>query len=113
MTKLRNLLSIKGGGYTPVPPDVVVARANLFVVRRNHCSLRNLKSPWREAVAYTLVECHGLEFQQVADALGVTARTAKNYWQTGDFLYNATANVPPFCVALRDYIIYNARYIPR
>lgn len=113
----NSLISTHLGGGGSVTQDVAVLRGNAFCVRRRKQSFKDLQPPFRQAAVYCLWYYHGLSQSQLADLFGISQTTVKADIGFAQFTLRIGGkngnNLADFVRRMEEYILYNAKYLPR
>ena len=114
MENVRNLLISKGGGYRNIPRQLVEERVEKFVKKTRNTTPKELREPWKGLVLFTVVEYFGWDYEEGAEYLNITPRTAKTRYDEAKYMFSfasmwtrRTYNGGKFVLNLRDYIYYN------
>lgn len=104
-----------GGGYHP-SHSVLLIRTVQFVKKNNNCLPCRLKQPQRAALLYTLIDIFGFTQAEIQRNLKIPHSTSSRDLSYIHFLFAHSKNKKSpeqvYSDKLRDYILYNARYLP-
>lgn len=107
---MYNSLITKGGGYRPVPQDVVVARLSAFWRKQNK-TLITLSIPQRRLSFFTLFQHFGFTTSQMAPIFMVNIRTIQRDISQYQWEVKRKKSLQQQVENLRSYLLYNAKYI--
>lgn len=107
-------INTHGGGVQPSrkpAPEVIAARARLFVTHRLHSDTDHLDPQERMKIVYVLFECFSFSVPQI---LPIFSRARSNIYSDlsrARFFYSRSPAFRGQCADIYDYLIYNSRYI--
>jgi len=103
-------LSVRGGGYAPVRADVVECRVKLFYRRKSTRPISEISIDDRRIAVFVMINSFGFSTASLAEFFKASQRTIQRDYDHESFYQSRNKVHQAAATALRDYIIYNAKY---
>lgn len=103
-------LSTQGGGYAPVRADVVECRVKLFYRRKSPRPISEITFVNRRVAVFVMINSFGFSTATLAEFFKKSQRTIQRDYDYESFYQSRNKVHQAAAAALRDYIIYNAKY---
>ena len=110
-TYMYNSLKIRGGGYKP-PREVIEIRIRMYAEQHYHKRLSALTIDQRQTVAWCLYNNFGFSRPELAQLLSISSATIYRDISSIEFLVKRYQKRQQEVDDIRDYILYNAKYLP-
>ena len=108
---MYNSLKIRGGGYKP-PREVIEIRIRMYAEQHYHKRLSALTIDQRQTVAWCLYNNFGFSRPELAQLLSISSATIYRDISSIEFLVKRYQKRQQEVDDIRDYILYNAKYLP-
>lgn len=102
--------STQGGGYAPVRADVVECRVKLFYRRKSPRPISEISINDRRIAVFVMINSFGFSTATLAEFFKSSQRTIQRDYDHETFYQSRNKVHQAAAAALRDYIIYNAKY---
>lgn len=103
-------LSAQGGEYAPVRADVVECRVKLFYRRKSPRPISEISIDDRRIAVFVMINSFGFSTATLAEFFKASQRTIQRDYDHEAFFQSRNKAHQAAAAALRDYIIYNAKY---
>lgn len=103
-------LSEQGGGYAPVSADIVECRVKLFYRRKSPRPISEISIDDRRVAVFVMMNSFVFSTATLAKFFKVSQRTIQRDYDNEIFFQSRNKVHQAAAAALRDYIIYNAKY---
>lgn len=107
---VTNSLSAQGGEYAPVRADIVECRVKLFYRRKSPRPISEISIDDRRVAVFVMINSFGFSTAALADFFKASQRTIQRDYDHESFYQSRNKVHQAAAAALRDYIIYNAKY---
>ena len=107
---MANTLIFNGGGYKPAP-ILIKVRVRYYIESRRFSARYRQPQQWRPIVAWCLHQHFQFPNADIADLLHISSRTVIRDIQQAELYIKIYKDFGDNVEKLKDYILYNAKYI--